>query len=89
MTWFEILLWTMFALGAFAGGVLYIEKVKTNPLILIELVVGWLQKSWPVFRPYVIKLALYVIASSPETQARARRESRQHDEPGKGRGPER
>lgn len=45
--------------------------------------------AWPSIRPQLVKLAMWIMASSPETQARAREDSRQRNEPGKGHGPER
>lgn len=83
MNWLDVIAAFLFALGIFAGGVWYFYRVKTNPLILIGLVFGWLQTAWPTIKTIAIRVALYLLASSPETQARAREDSRQRNEPGR------
>lgn len=89
MNWLEIGLWILLALGFIAGGYLYFLKVRANPLIIFGLIFGWLQAAWPTIKTIAIRVALYLLKSSPETQARAREESRHRDEPGRGKGPER
>ena len=82
MNWLEIGLWILLALGFIAGGYLYFLKVRANPLILVGLVFGWLKAAWPTIRTIAIRVAWYLLKSSPETQARARENSRQRREPG-------
>ena len=82
MNWLEIGLWILLALGFIAGGYLYFLKVRANPLIIFGLIFGWLQAAWPTIKTIAIRVALYLLKSSPETQARARENSRQRREPG-------
>lgn len=85
MNWIDIILISAGILGFAAMGAFLVIRLYRNPLLLID----WWRGFWPVLKPIVIKFVLWILASSPETQARAREDSRQHNEPGKGHGPER
>lgn len=89
MNWVEVAAYALIALGLIAGGYIYWLRIRTNPLILLADAWGWAVKAWPSIKPVLIKIIWYFLASSPETQARAREDSRMRNEPGKGRGPER
>lgn len=89
MNWIEVAAYALIALGLIAGGYIYWLRISTNPLILLRDAWRWAKAAWPSIRPAVIRLAWYFWGSSKETQDRAREDSRQHNEPGKGHGPER
>lgn len=79
--WLIIAAYVLMALGFVAGGYLYWVKVRTNPLVLLADAWGWAVRAWPYVKPVLIKIGIAVFASSPETQARAREDSRQRNEP--------
>lgn len=74
----DYLLYAAVLVGVAAAGYL----VARSPAFWIGLVMSL----WPAIKRVIVEV---VLESSPETQARAREDSRQHNEPGRGRGPER